>query len=78
MGQRYKTEKRQIEETCDAMRRVDAALVGTVLQQSEKAKDEAGYGSDYGYGSRYGYGYGYGAESTGVKKPWYQKLLKKA
>ncbi len=78
VGQRYKTEKRQIEETCDAMRRVDAALVGTVLQQSEKAKDEAGYGSDYGYGSRYGYGYGYGAESAGVKKPWYQKLLKKA
>ncbi len=79
VGQRFKTEKAQIEETCDAMRRVNAHLVGTVLQQSEKAGDEAGYGSDYGYGYKYGYGYGYGQGADhAAKKPWYKKLLKKA
>ncbi|UAM97496.1 polysaccharide biosynthesis tyrosine autokinase [Polaribacter litorisediminis] len=30
-----------------------------------------------GYGYAYGYGYGYGAESEGLRKGWYKKILKK-
>lgn len=78
VGQRFKTEKKQIEATCNALRRVNAGLVGTVLQQSGEAKDDA-YGSDYGYGYKYGYGYGADGAAKSEKTPWYKKLtLKKA
>lgn len=58
VGQLFKTEKKQIEETCEALGRVNAKLLGTVMQQSEKMAGKSGYGYGYGYG--YGHKYGYG------------------
>ena len=76
VGQCLKTEKKQVEETCDALRRVNAEVVGTVLQQGEKATSESGY-SDYGYGYKYGYGYG-ADRAAAAKTPWYRRFGKKA
>ena len=76
VDQCLKTEKKQVEETCDTLRRVNAEVVGTVLQQGEKAALESGY-SDYGYGYKYGYGYG-ADRATAAKTPWYRRFGKKA
>lgn len=76
VGQCLKTEKKQVEETCDTLRRVNAQVVGTVLQQGEKAAFDAGY-SDYGYGYKYGYGYG-ADRAAAAKTPWYRRFGKKA
>ena len=76
VGQCFKTEKKQLQETCDALRRVNAEVVGTVLQLGAKAGEEAGYGSDYGYGYKYGYGYG-ADRAAPVKTPWYRRLGQK-
>ena len=76
VGQCLKTEKKQVEETCDTLRRVNAQVVGTVLQQGEKAASDAGY-SDYGYGYKYGYGYG-ADRAAAAKTPWYRRFGKKA
>ena len=72
VDQCLKTEKKQVEETCDTLRRVNAEVVGTVLQQGEKAASESGY-SDYGYGYKYGYGYGADREAA-TKTPWYRRF----
>ena len=61
-----------MEETCDTLRRVNAEVVGTVLQQGEKAASESGY-SDYGYGYKYGYGYGADREAA-TKTSWYRRF----
>lgn len=76
VGQCLKTEKKQVDETCDTLRRVNAEVVGTVLQQGEKAASESGY-SDYGYGYKYGYGYG-ADRAASAKTPWYRRFGKKA
>lgn len=68
VGQLFKTEKKQLVATVEALHRVNANLIGTVIQQSAKSKKAYGYG--YGYSYRYGYG------SEAESKPWYRSLFK--
>lgn len=56
VGTLFRTERKQLADTCEALARVNAKVIGTVMQQSEKMASKGRYGYGYGYGRRYGYG----------------------
>lgn len=63
VGRFFETEKRQIADAVDVLRRANANLIGCVAQQSkEQIRGYYGYkyGSKYGYKYSYKYGYKYG------------------
>lgn len=53
-----KTSRRDLANATDALRNVDARILGVVLNAAGRELDPYGYGDGYGYG--YGYGYGGG------------------
>ncbi len=57
VGRVLQTEKAQLDNAVETLRRVNGNILGTVVELSEKA-GKSGYGYGYKYGYKYGYSYG--------------------
>lgn len=65
-----KTSNKQLQMTLSQLQRVQAPVLGTVLNKASNRRSRRGAGSSYGYG----YGYGYGAHTDDAKpKPSFGK-----
>ena len=70
------TDKRQLKMTMEALRTVNARIIGTIMNYADVTSSSS-YGYGYGY-KYYAYGYGNKALSEGKKAPWWKRLIHKA